>query len=53
MSPRVMFLDPHEIEEILAEVALVASRDHNNRVVIVGGVAMMACGSDRLTAMSM
>lgn len=48
MVKRVKFLDPRVIDETLAEVAEIAVREHVD-VAVVGGVAMMAYGSDRLT----
>jgi hypothetical protein len=48
MSKRVKYLDPREIDETLAEVAKIARRE-NVDVAVVGGVAMMVYGSDRLT----
>lgn len=48
MPKRVKYLDPKEIDETLAEVAAIAFREHID-VVVVGGVAMMVYGFDRLT----
>jgi hypothetical protein len=48
MPRRVKYLDPREIDETLAEVAKIARRE-NVDVAVVGGVAMMVYGSDRLT----
>lgn len=45
---RVKFLDPRDIDEVLAEVAAIALRE-NIDVAVVGGVAMSVYGSDRLT----
>lgn len=47
-SQRARFLDPKAVEEAIAEVAVVAERDGLD-VAIIGGVAMMFYGSDRLT----
>jgi hypothetical protein len=48
VTKRVKYLDPREIDETLAEVAKIARRE-NVDVAVVGGVAMMVYGSDRLT----
>jgi hypothetical protein len=45
---RVKYLDPKEIDETLAEVAEIV-RSEGVDVAVVGGVAMMVYGSDRLT----
>lgn len=48
MSSRVKYLDPKEIDETLAELAEISSREAAD-VAVVGGVAMMVYGFDRLT----
>jgi len=45
---RVKFLDPAVIEATIAEVAEMAAREDIDAA-LIGGVAMMAYGSDRLT----
>jgi len=45
---RVKYLDPKVIDETLSELAEIARRE-GVEVVVVGGVAMMVYGSDRLT----
>lgn len=47
-SKRVKFLDPAEVDEALAELAEIAC-ECSCDVAIIGGVAMMVYGSDRLT----
>lgn len=42
------FLDPRTIEQTIAEIAEIASRERSD-VVLVGGVAMELYGSDRMT----
>ena len=48
MTRKVKFLDPKIIEKVLAEVADVA-RCEGLELAVIGGVAMMLYGSDRLT----
>ena len=48
MSSRTKFIDPKVVDETLAEVANIA-RLEGVKVVVIGGVAMMVYGSDRMT----
>jgi len=45
---KIKFLDPAEIEEAIGEIAALA-HSHDADVALVGGAAMAAYGSDRLT----
>jgi hypothetical protein len=48
MPPKIKFLDPRDIERTIAEIAEISRRE-DIETALVGGVAMMAYGSDRLT----
>lgn len=48
MPTKIKFLDPRDVEEAISELSVIALREHIDTV-LVGGVAMMAYGSDRLT----